>query len=694
MKWSLEQKTSAGFGLALAMAVLLGVVSYFDTRHLIDSTRGIAHTQGILKEIQSVVSGYRDAEAQAHGYVLTGNEIYLVRFGDASASVRAHAQQVAALTAGNPRQQERILQLNRSVEARLAALAELIHARKNKGLLAAQEIDSSPQAQKEAQKEVDEFRSIIGGLQDEEDLLLGQRMAEAETRDRRTILAFALLILVAVPYLLFSYIFILRDLMLRKRTEADLAEKTVYLNALIDNSPLGIVVLDTGRQVRLCNPAFLSLFQSQLAEVSGAPFEILIGTAGTSSEAADLVRRLSSGEILEVSRKLKRKDGTEIDVEIHAVSLRVAGHTVGTLGLCQEITERRRAQAALQQANERLALLLRETEQRALESSQLSHLGELLLSCQTAEEAYDIVAKVMLRLFPAQSGALGVINSSRNLVEAVAVWGSALTTERAFTPDDCWALRRGRVHIMGDGSSSPLCAHMQSAVTSFTVCIPMVAQGETVGVLHLEDAACLPGDEAPSGPPLPDRVRLANTIAEQVSLSLANLRLREALRNQSIRDPLTGLFNRRYLDDSLQREVRRAARKNRPLSILMLDLDHFKRFNDTFGHEAGDTLLRHFGSFLQSYIRADDLAFRYGGEEFVIILPEASLDAARQRAEKLVLDFKRLDVQYRGMTLGPVTVSVGLAAFPEHGTEAAAVLRAADQALYRAKAEGRDRVVV
>src|ERR1700693_1580256 len=144
MKWSLEQKTSAGFGLALAMATVLGVISYFDTRQLIESTRGIASTQGIMKEIQSVVSGYRDAEAQAHGYVLTGNELYLVRYGDASAWIHAHTQQVAALTADNPHQQERLQHLNRSVDARLATLAGLIHVRKDKGLEAAQEIDSSP----------------------------------------------------------------------------------------------------------------------------------------------------------------------------------------------------------------------------------------------------------------------------------------------------------------------------------------------------------------------------------------------------------------------------------------------------------------------------------------------------------------------------------------------------------------------
>jgi PAS domain S-box-containing protein len=558
MKWSLERKTSAGFGLALAMAAVLGVISYLDTRHLIESTRGIAHTQEVLKEIQGVVAGYRDAEAQARGYVLTGNEISLVRYGDASALIRAHAQRLSALAAEDPREQALLQQLDRSVDLRLATLAELIHARKDKGLEAAREIESSPVAQKARQKEVDEFRGIIGALEDQENLELSQRTVEAQMRDRRTIVALALLILVAVPYLFVTYLYILRELLRRKRTEADLAEKSAYLNALIENSPLGIVVLDSERRIRLCNPAFLSLFQFQPTDVGGAPIEVLIGTTGSSDEATELVRRISSGEILEVTRRLRRKDGTEIDVEIHAVSLRVEGKTVGTLGLCRDITERRKASAALEEANERLALLLQETEQRAHESSQLSQLGELLLSCQTAEEAYDIVAKVMLKLFPVQSGALCVINSSRNLVEVVAVWGSALTTERAFTPDDCWALRRGRVHVMGDGSSAPRCAHMQAPVSSYTVCIPMVAQGETVGVLHLEDATQLPGEEAAPGEPLVGRVRLAATIAEQVSLSLANLRLREALRNQSIRDPLTGLFNRRYLDDSLQREVRRA----------------------------------------------------------------------------------------------------------------------------------------
>jgi diguanylate cyclase (GGDEF)-like protein len=172
------------------------------------------------------------------------------------------------------------------------------------------------------------------------------------------------------------------------------------------------------------------------------------------------------------------------------------------------------------------------------------------------------------------------------------------------------------------------------------------------------------------------------------------LKLRETLRTQSIRDQLTGLYNRRHMEESLERELRRASRSGRAIGIVLVDIDHFKRVNDTHGHEAGDKLLKAVGQFLQSRMREEDLACRYGGEEFVFVLPEASLDATSQRAERLREEVKGLRVQHRGRDLEPVSISLGVAVFPEHGTTGASLLRSADHALYRAKAEGRDRLVV
>jgi diguanylate cyclase (GGDEF)-like protein len=172
------------------------------------------------------------------------------------------------------------------------------------------------------------------------------------------------------------------------------------------------------------------------------------------------------------------------------------------------------------------------------------------------------------------------------------------------------------------------------------------------------------------------------------------LTLQEALRVAAVRDPLTNLFNRRYLEESLEREVRRATRRTTSLGVVMVDLDHFKAFNDDFGHQAGDALLRAVGQFLQSRIRGEDIACRYGGEEFALILPDAPLDATARRAEQIRQDAEGLRIDHGGEPLGPITLSMGVAAFPRHGATSELVLRAADAALYEAKRSGRNRVVV
>jgi diguanylate cyclase (GGDEF)-like protein len=184
------------------------------------------------------------------------------------------------------------------------------------------------------------------------------------------------------------------------------------------------------------------------------------------------------------------------------------------------------------------------------------------------------------------------------------------------------------------------------------------------------------------------------TVGDHISLALANIRLRETLHHQVVHDVLTGLFNRRYLEETLEREIFRGRRKGASLGLIMLDLDHFKRFNDTYGHEAGDNLLRTLGKFLGKRVRREDVACRYGGEEFVLILAEASQEIVYQRAEEIRREFPKVPVWYRGQVLESVTVSLGVAMFPEHGATGRDVLRAADDAMYRAKAQGRNRVLV
>jgi diguanylate cyclase (GGDEF)-like protein len=310
-------------------------------------------------------------------------------------------------------------------------------------------------------------------------------------------------------------------------------------------------------------------------------------------------------------------------------------------------------------------------------------LGEMLQACRTPEEAYEVMQRVAPAYFDDVDGALSIISHSRDEAVIVARWGNAFAGTERFGLDECWGLRRSQLHVVGVGEHGVNCRHWETAPTS-AACFPLIGNGELLGALHLVSKSQLQSNV---------RERLG-VLGEQIALAVANLRLRETLRNQSIRDPLTGLFNRRYSEETLQRELSRCDRHQTPLAIALLDVDHFKRFNDTYGHEAGDEVLKQIARFLQQQIRGGDVASRLGGEELMVILPSAGAVDAVKKAQGLCDGIRQLKVRAQGKLIGPVTVSIGVAAFGFHGTNTEELLRSADAALYRAKGEGRDRVVL
>jgi diguanylate cyclase (GGDEF)-like protein len=359
--------------------------------------------------------------------------------------------------------------------------------------------------------------------------------------------------------------------------------------------------------------------------------------------------------------------------------------------LTKLMEERGQAQDELSRAHESLKSSLGELETRNQEARTLSEMADLLQSCFTLEEASGVIASSAQKLFDGFSGVLLVFSASRNVLEAVTTWGPSAPAERVFTPNDCWALRRGRLHHSTSHDGAVRCSHLGGSREP-SLCTPLMAHGETLGILCLVTES---NASARAQTTIAEfTAKLAVSLAEQAALSFANLKLREKLRYQSIRDPLTGLFNRRYLDESLERELPNAVRKKRSLGVIMLDVDRFKRFNDMFGHDAGDTVLKELGDYLAKFIRRGDLACRYGGEEFTLILPECSLEDTRCRAEELRTSFQQLSIKHRDVVLGKVTLSLGVAALPDHGTTAAELLAAADGALLRAKEKGRDRVLI
>lgn len=353
---------------------------------------------------------------------------------------------------------------------------------------------------------------------------------------------------------------------------------------------------------------------------------------------------------------------------------------------------------AIKEVNKELSIRNMKLEQRNKEIELLSQMNSLHQICNTTEEAYNVIVSYSLQLFHQDSGELLIINPFNNMLESVASWGpngNIPNKEASFnmiSAENCWALRRGQLHLTRKRTIDVRCKHVAPSSGS-DICVPLIAQGEAIGVYHLMISE--KEDEYFDENLLKDKEQLAISMSKQISLALSNLKLREKLHDMAIHDSLTGVFNRRYMEEYFKHEIYRAARKGISIGVIILDLDHFKTVNDTLGHEAGDIVLKEIGMFLSNKIRKSDIVCRIGGDEFVIIMPEEPLEVTIERAEELNKEFKLLQkTGEEKKLLENVTLSFGVAAFPTHGATSDEVLKAADQALYTAKDKGRDQVCV
>jgi diguanylate cyclase (GGDEF)-like protein/PAS domain S-box-containing protein len=470
------------------------------------------------------------------------------------------------------------------------------------------------------------------------------------------------------------------DITARKASEAELQRSEARFRTLFTAARVVMLLIDPGTGAIIdanaaagdyYGYALERLRAMAVSDLNALPPEQIAEkphqTEQTGSGHFLVPHRLASGEVR--------------DVEVYAGPLELDSRTC-LLAVVHDVSDRHRAEEALRVNLE----TLRRHDTRMI---QLNRLNERLLSCETHAEAYCIIAQSAGPLFAGQSGALAIIDAADAArLRVVATWGDLQDFPDSFPLNDCWAMRRGSLHEVSGPATVNQCRHFLHAPPSAYLGVPLIVRGETLGLLHVS---------------LPDAIdeeqhrelqNITQAVSESVKLALSNLRLQEALREAAIRDRLTGLFNRRYLDETLPRELHRCQRQGKPLTTAMLDVDHFKRFNDHYGHDAGDAVLRAVGDLLNRSLRVGDLACRYGGEELTLILPDATADAAWARLDRMRQDIMALRVLYQGGELPAITVSIGIAAAQVGDLDAAALLARADAALYRAKASGRNRVTV
>ncbi len=400
-----------------------------------------------------------------------------------------------------------------------------------------------------------------------------------------------------------------------------------------------------------------------------------------------------AGDILDALAAGINMLGEEVEASTRELEERVAERTQQlealTRDLQAEVAERRRSEAAVRDAEEMLRERLADVERLNREIAQLTELTNLLQVCATRQEAFEVLAQTAPELFHGTDGAVYTFVPSRDVVNLIASWGG-FAPPATIDPSDCWGLRRGHLHTV-KSSHGLRCAHTPADSSGSQLCMPLIAQGEVLGLLHLRCTTERRQPDRPDdGSPHRDHERLAVAAAKQIALALANLELRAALQAQSIRDPLTNLYNRRYLDETLVRELHRAERAETPVSLLMIDIDRFKSFNDSYGHDVGDTALRQVAVIMRELVRAEDVVCRFGGEEFAIVMAGVETVEAATRSEHLRTAISEAEVDWHGQPLGTITASFGVATYPHHAGSKADLLRAADIALYRAKNNGRD----
>ena len=469
------------------------------------------------------------------------------------------------------------------------------------------------------------------------------------------------------------------------------AQSLKRLENFVESFPDAAYGIDLEGLCTYCNRACLRMLGfEEASQLIGSNIHFLVFSgAEERPEACPLLIAMSEGKNLQIPDRIARRtDGVRISVEFQASLIHEGGKVVGAAVNLTDISLAKAARSALKRDRESLEMQLHDLSKHTREVALFGELAEMLQVCSSTQELFKVVSAFARELFPLTPGALYIVDPVRKVMESRISWGEpSPPLTPPFALEDCWSVRRGKPHYREGPREGQFCAHVTGAPPAFTLCIPMSGHGSTLGLLHLRagEAETEMSDS---------RQMVAIALAYQAALGLSNLQLKEILHEEAIRDPITGLFNRRFMKESLEHEIQRAQRTGTSVGVIALDLDHFKEANDTLGHAAGDSLLLGLAKLVKSSFRAEDICCRQGGDEFLLILPDCAEVESLARAEHLRADFEELVKRQFPSLGGKLTLSAGLAVYPRDAQAPEGLQKAADLALYGAKAQGRNRIVV
>ncbi|HAU1836218.1 TPA: diguanylate cyclase [Legionella pneumophila] len=674
------------FIIALSLLLIINIISYNQVKNLIFASNWVSHTHEVIQTIDTCLYDVVEIESRQRFYLIRGSSPQLMTdIDDMKSTLQLNLYKLEQLTRDNPEQNKRTHRFIDLVKQRLNLLNQLVQL-KGSGKLDTQEgYDLLNQSQDMSHQ----VKSLGQEIKSVELVLLSERNTGAVRWADTS--SFILISggITSILFLTIAFILANIELSTRRKTELQNQNTQIRLKKIIESASDMIAAFDKDQRFITFNEAYQREFKRL--------FDKSISINMSLEEAFDDVPENKKKLVQTWKESLQRDEETkniEVNTEQEKTIYEMTSKLIqngdneikGVVHSVRNITKRVQEHTELQESYEKLANGMKELQKKNEQITLLVEMSDIMLACGSQEELSDVMAKYSQRLLQFSSGYLFIMHPSKNYLEKAASWGNPQPHDLTFTPEQCWAIRLGRIHYAGSSRIELMCSHTMFAEQPelSLLCVPLMAQNDIYGLLYLEVG--LEFDE--------NQQLLITAFAELTALALANVRLRENLRYQSIRDPLTGLYNRRYLEDFLFKQLHQAERTKASFAILMLDLDHFKKINDTFGHDAGDLVLKELGQILNSDIRLGDIAARYGGEEFVLLLYDIDAQAAKMKAENLRSAISNLQVKYGAQPVGQITASIGISVYPDDAKSPAEVIEAADKALYQAKNKGRNKVIL
>jgi diguanylate cyclase (GGDEF)-like protein len=672
---------------ALLFMLFISFFLHRQVNTLITANQWVLHTEQVIHTTDTVLYKMVDIESHQRGFLITGNSEYLNKIDSDKVTLEKTLDDLTFLTKDNVEQSKRVATFRELIEKRIKMLRDVAQLKMADKLNTTDGMNEFGRSQ--------EVSSQVKGLGQEmkavELVLLNERNASA-IKDASSTNNFLIIgSTISLLLLLLAFVLAGSELSIRRQMEAKNKKSQVQLRSIIEGASDMIAAFDKDNRFIIFNQPYQIEFKQLFKKTITVGMSLDDALTEAPEEKNELALVWKNSLLMNETNQNIEINGEQDEKIVYEMMVSFMqndeNEVDGSVQIIRNISKRVNQHLELQKSYESLAMGMTRLKEKNEQISLLVEMSDIMLACSSQDELSHVMSKYSARMLQFARGYLYVMHPSKNYLEIIASWGGPTPQMITFIPDQCWAIRRGRTHLVNVNHEELICNHVEQADhPEILICVPLMAQNDIYGLLYLE----LAPKEIER---IEDHKLLINAFSELTALALANVRLRENLRHQSIRDPLTSLYNRRYLEDFLFKQLHQAERSNVPLCVLMFDLDHFKKINDTYGHDAGDAALKEFGRILQSDIRVSDVASRYGGEEFMVVLYDADAAAAKARADSIREAFSMAQIRYGAQIIGPLSVSIGIAEFPKDGKTLEILIETADRALYYAKNNGRNQSV-